>query len=245
MKIILIRHAESYANIIKKFNIDDYNKRKIINYNTIDNEKIKNIEDRLFDSSLTPYGIESCIKNIKKINNKITIILSPLKRVLITAFFLYYNNFIDNDENIEIFISNNLKEVFYYPNDLLENYNDNLDDQLNDIQLNIINKMKPNFIDIQNKFNIYINILKKNLLNNCNENKILNFCNTKYKNTNNNIKIDNYIKKKIYLENLKEFIKRNNINNDINIITHWGVISSIFSIKNINNLEEFELNLED
>jgi broad specificity phosphatase PhoE len=112
MKIIFIRHAESYANSIKKYNNIDYNKRKIINYSTLENEKIKSIENRLFDTFLTEEGIVNCIKNIKNNNNKITIITSPLKRSLMTTFFLYYNNFIDNGRNIEIFISNNLKEIF-------------------------------------------------------------------------------------------------------------------------------------
>ena len=241
MKIIFIRHAKSYANLIKQCNTTDYNKRKIINYSTLENEKIKNIEDRLFDTSLTEEGIESCIKKIKKINNNITIIISPLKRVLITTFLIYHNYFIDNQINIKIFIINNFKEIFYYPYDLLENYNDDLNNQINDIRINIINKMKINIHDIENKFNIYVNILKKNLLDNYGENKILNYYNKKYKNINNNIKIDDNIKKKFYLESLKEFIKINNINNDINIITHWGVISSIFSINTIDNLDELEL----
>jgi len=244
MKIIFIRHAESYANIIKKYNNIDYNERKIINYSTLENEKIKSIENRLFDTFLTQDGIESCIKNTKKFNNKITVITSPLKRALITTFFIYYNNFIDSERNnIEIFISNNLKEIFYYPNDLLENYNDNLDDQINDIRINIINKMKISHDDIENKFNIYVNILKKNLLNNNDENQILSYCNQNFKNIDESISIDDDIKKKFYLENLKKFIKRNNINTDVNIITHWGVISSIFSIKTIHNLDEFDLNL--
>jgi hypothetical protein len=243
MKIIFIRHAESYANSIKKYNKIDYNERKIINYSTLESEKIKFIENRLFDTFLTQEGIDNCIKNIKK-NNKITIITSPLKRALITTFFLYYNNFIDNGSNIEIFISNNLKEIFYYPNDLLENYNDNLDDQINDIRINIIDKMKIGHDDIENKFDIYVNILKKNLLNNNDENEILKYCNQNFKNIDESIRIDDDIKKKFYLESLKELIKRNNINTDINIITHWGVISSIFSIKTIHNLDEFDLNLE-
>lgn len=258
MKINFIRHAESYGNIIKKYNKDDYNKRKIINYDTFENEKIKNIEDRLFDTFLTEKGIESCIKK-KNCNNKnisssysqhtspiyteFTIIISPLKRVLITTFFLYYDNFVDSKTNIKIFISNNFKEIFYYPNDLLENYNDELDNQINDIKINIINKMKNKFYDIENKFNIYVNILKKNLLDNYRECYILNYYNKEYNILDKNIKIDDNIKKKFYLENLKEFIKLNNITTDIDIITHWGVISSIFSITNIDNLDKFNLDL--
>ena len=215
--IIFIRHAESIANIIKK-DKDTYIKRKIYDSNTIDYEKKQNINNRLFDSFLSDYGIQDCIKN-KKITQS-TILVSPLIRTLLTSFLLF-------DISNKFIIVEDFKER-YYTNDLLENYEFSYNEKKLDIQNNLI---LDNDNDIDIFFNSFIIEPVKNDY----------YDHEEYKNKNNNInyKYDDNIKKKYYINRLNEIIKKYNINNDIYIITHWGVISSIFNICDINNLQEF------
>lgn len=217
--ITFIRHAESIANIIKK-NKDLYIKRKIYNSSTIDDEKKKNINNRLFDSFLSDNGIQNCIKN-KKITQS-TILVSPLIRALLTAFLMF-------DISNKFIIIEDFKERFY-TNDLLENYEFSYDEKKMDIKNNLI--LNNNIENINN-----IDIFFNNLIIEPSKNNY--YDNEEYKNNNINFKYDNYIKKIYYINRLNEVIKKYNINNDIYIITHWGVISSIFEINNINNLEEF------
>lgn len=217
--ITFIRHAESIANIIKK-NKDLYIKRKIYNSSTIDDEKKKNINNRLFDSFLSDNGIQNCIKN-KKITQS-TILVSPLIRALLTAFLMF-------DISNKFIIIEDFKERFY-TNDLLENYEFSYDEKKMDIKNNLI--LNNNIENINN-----IDIFFNNLIIEPSKNNY--YDNEEYKNNNINFKYDNYIKKIYYINRLNEIIKKYNINNDIYIITHWGVISSIFEINNINNLEEF------
>ena len=213
--IIFIRHAESIANIIKK-DKDTYIKRKIYDSNTIDYEKKQNINNRLFDSFLSDYGIQDCIKN-KKITQS-TILVSPLIRTLLTSFLLF-------DISNKFIIVEDFKER-YYTNDLLENYEFSYNEKKLDIQNNLI---LDNDNDIDIFFNSFIIEPVKNDY----------YDHEEYKNNNINYKYDDNIKKKYYINRLNEIIKKYNINNDIYIITHWGVISSIFNICDINNLQEF------
>ena len=217
--ITFIRHAESIANIIKK-NKNLYIKRKMYNSSTIDDEKKKNINNRLFDSFLSDNGIQNCIKN-KKITQS-TILVSPLIRALLTAFLMF-------DISNKFIIIEDFKERFY-TNDLLENYEFSYDEKKMDIKNNLI--LNNNIENINN-----IDIFFNNLIIEPSKNNY--YDNEEYKNNNINFKYDNYIKKIYYINRLNEIIKKYNINNDIYIITHWGVISSIFEINNINNLEEF------
>ena len=183
-------------------------------------KKKKNINNRLFDSFLSDNGIQNCIKN-KKITQS-TILVSPLIRALLTAFLMF-------DISNKFIIIEDFKERFY-TNDLLENYEFSYDEKKMDIKNNLI--LNNNIENINN-----IDIFFNNLIIEPSKNNY--YDNEEYKNNNINFKYDNYIKKIYYINRLNEIIKKYNINNDIYIITHWGVISSIFEINNINNLEEF------
>ena len=214
--ITFIRHGESIANILKKK--DDYIKRKIYNVNTIEYEKKQNIYNRLFDSFLSNNGIMECIKH-KKIT-KSTILVSPLIRTLLTAFLMF-------DISNKFIIVEDFKEK-YYTNDLLENYEFTYDEKKNDIKDNL----KLHNIDINNIDIFFDNFIIEPCKNTY-------FDHDEYKNININYKYDINIKKIYYINRLDEIIKKYNINTDIYIITHWGIISSIFNTNNINNLDEF------
>lgn len=247
-KIVFIRHAESYANILKKNNKKNYLDRYYINLNTLEYEKTQDINNRLFDTFLTKNGIINCLCKKKPIINNVYILISPLIRVLLTTFFLFYDYFTDEESyKINIIIVNDFKEKYYYPYDLLENYEFSFNDQINDIKKNIINnidfikEINLDIIDINTKFNIFIDKLnkKETIKNNY-------FDNDNYKiifnNIKDNIRICDIVKKQYYLNRLNEIIIKYNIyNKNIYVIAHWGTINSIFNSNTINNLDEFIL----
>jgi hypothetical protein len=246
--IIFIRHAESYANILKKNNKKNYLDRYYIDLSTLEYEKTLDINNRIFDTFLTKDGIINCLNKKKYIINDIYVLISPLIRVLLTTFFLFYDYFTEEENyKINIIIVNDFKEKFYYPTDLLENYEFSFHDKINDIKNNIINdiyfvkEINLDIIDINNKFNIFVNKLnikepiKNNYFDNDNYKIIFN-------NIKENIRICNIIKKKYYLNRLNEIIIKYNIyNKNIYVISHWGTINSIFNTDSINNLDEFIL----
>lgn len=216
--IIFIRHAESIANILK--NSDDYKKRKFYNINTIEYEKRQHVNNRLYDSFLSKNGIKQSIINNKNIT-KATILVSPLIRTLLTAFLMF-------DNSNKFIIIEDFKER-YYLNDLLENYEFSYEEKKNDIKNNLLLDNIHNIDNIDIFFNNIIIEPFKNFY----------FDYDEYKNMNINHKYDKNIKKIYYINRLNEIIKKYNINTDIYIVTHWGIISSIFNTDNINNLDEF------
>ena len=241
--ISFIRHSESYANKIKKENNKDYLFRKIIKKQTLEDEKNNQIENRIFDPHITVEGIIKCLNNKINPNKNILILISPLIRNILTTFFLFYDCFINNYQyKINIIINKDLKEKFFHPYDFLENYNFPFSLQIEDIKKNIINnnillnKINISKEDIIHKFNIFINLLDKNNIKYGDEENI-------FLENQENQNINNVFKKEKYLKNIKIIIKKNKNYDKIFCISHWGVMKSLFQIRDIKNLQVIEYEL--
>jgi hypothetical protein len=216
--------------------------RKIVHKNTLANEKKQKVENRIFDPHITEKAIISCLTHKIKPNTDVLLLLSPLIRNILTTFFLFYDCFTkDYQYQISTVVDRDLKENFFRPFDLLENYNFSFEQQIKDIEKNIIcnesllRRVGLERGEIAERFKIFVDLLRLHKPINYEETILFtNEVNQEIDKTDKGVKCIRKIKKIIL--NFETFGK-------VFCISHWGVMNSLFRVKKICNLEMIKFNL--